>query len=90
MDHFCVLVILKKLPSEIRLIVSRNCTNVLWDLTRMLKLINEKVKARELLLLSDHLEVGESIDHFTESTSFTYSSLAWGLIMFYLSNQWAS
>lgn len=57
---------LEKLPSEIRLIISRNYTEALWDFTRMLELINEKLKDREQCILSDHLEKGEANDHFTE------------------------
>ena len=50
--------------------------------------MNEEVKARESFILSDHLEVGETIDQFTEYKRFTYSFLACGsIIMFYLSNQ---
>ena len=61
-------VILEKVPSEIRLIIGRNCTYALWNFTRMLQLINDELKARELCILSDHLEQGETNDHFTEYT----------------------
>ena len=67
-------VILEKLLSEIRLIISRNCTNALCDFARMLELINNELKAREPCILSDHLEEGETNDNFAEYTSFALLS----------------
>ena len=45
-------IILEKLPPEIKLLITRNMNQDIWDLTQMLEIFNQEFKARETCLPS--------------------------------------
>ena len=65
-------IIMERLPNELRLIISRNLKGEGWDLTRLLEILREELKARETCILppSENSEVDIP---YTQSALFTKS-----------------
>ena len=68
-------IILEKLPPEIKLLITRNMNQDIWDLTQMLEIFNQELKARETCLPS--APVGKNFEFESKYTgSALYSSTA--------------
>ena len=66
-------IILEKLPPEIKLLITRNMNQDIWDLTQMLEIFNQELKARETCLPS--ARVGKNFEFESKYTgSALYSS----------------
>ena len=60
-------IILEKLPPEIKLLITRNMNQDMWDLTQMLEMFNQELKARDTCLSS--APVGKN---FEFDSKYTY------------------
>ena len=68
-------IILEKLPPEIKLLIPRNMNQDIWDLTQMLEIFSQKLKARETCLPSTLF--GKNFEFDSKYTdSALYSSTA--------------
>ena len=67
-------IIMERLPNELRLIISRNLKGEGWDLTKLLEILREEIKARETCILpqSENSEVDIQTP-YTQSALFTKS-----------------
>ena len=70
-------VLLQKLPNDIRLIVNRNIKET-WDLTKILKLANQELGAREACIAPKRSQDGKNGFENTEGLQYTGSSLHLG------------
>ena len=62
-------IILEKLPPEIKLLITRNMDQDIWDLTQMLKIFNQELKAKETYLPS--VPVGKNFEFDSKYTGST-------------------
>ena len=68
-------IMLEKLPPKVKLLTTRNMNQDIWDLTQMLEISNQELKAKETCLSSD--PVGKNFEFDSKYTgSALYSSTA--------------
>ena len=68
-------IIIEKLPPETKLLITRNMSQDIWDMTEMLEIFNQELKGRETCLSS--APVGKNFEFDSKYTdSVLYSSTA--------------
>ena len=78
MENYEVLIstiILGKLPSEVKLVITRNIKENTCGLAKVLKLINLELRARETCTAPEKTEGGKNSAHFDSELPYTGSSL---------------
>ena len=67
-------IIMKKLPSEFRLLVSRNVPDGVWDVNDVLKEFSRELLAREKISNDEQINLAENEFEFTSQTLYSSSS----------------
>ena len=78
MENYEVLIstiILEKLPSEVKLVITRNIKENTCGLAKVLELINLELRARETCTAPEKTEGGKNSAHFDLELPYTGSSL---------------